>query len=260
MTIPSNETLSALAAEYGTPLWIYDAAAICRRITQLSAFDVIRYAQKACSNIHILEEMRKAGVRVDAVSLGEIERAKRAGFSGGNASGAAEIQHGLAADPRLEALLLWTNCRSAVEAAKIASVPTIFNEVGPLRPPVYHPTAYFDFGGLHDQAQALARWNNFNARSKAASLPVLDRSSLCSLLRRAPVVERSDKRVGFVGIALQYPGGAHLKYSADFTNDCFIDLATRHCKGKAMVRPHPGARISSSARSIACDESNTAPH
>ncbi len=91
MTIPSHETLSALAAEYGTPLWIYDAAAIRRRIAQLSAFGVIRYAQKACSNIHILKEMRKAGVRVDAVSLGEIERAMRAGYSAGAVSGAAEI-------------------------------------------------------------------------------------------------------------------------------------------------------------------------
>ncbi|MBB3424730.1 diaminopimelate decarboxylase [Rhizobium sp. BK312] len=91
MTIPANETLSKLAADYGTPLWIYHAAAIRRRIAQLSAFDVIRYAQKACSNIHILKEMRKAGVRVDAVSLGEIDRAMRAGFSAGHASGAAEI-------------------------------------------------------------------------------------------------------------------------------------------------------------------------
>ncbi len=91
MTIPTNEMLSALAAEYGTPLWIYDAAAIRRRIAQLSAFDVVRFAQKACSNIHILKEMRKAGVRVDAVSLGEIERAKRAGFAAGGTSEAAEL-------------------------------------------------------------------------------------------------------------------------------------------------------------------------
>jgi diaminopimelate decarboxylase len=87
----SNETLIALAGEHGTPLWIYDAAAIHRRIEQLSAFDVVRYAQKACSNIHILGEMRKAGVRVDAVSLGEVERAKRAGYVAGNASGAADV-------------------------------------------------------------------------------------------------------------------------------------------------------------------------
>lgn len=167
----------------------------------------------------------------------------------------SDVQHGLVSDPRFEALLLWTNCRSAVEAAKVASVPTIFNEVGPLRPPVYHPTAYFDFGGLHDQAQALARWSNFN--SKAASVPILERSSLCNLLRRTPIVERGDKTAGAIGIALQYPGGAHLKYSADFTNECLIDLATRHFDGKIIIRPHPGARMSSSARSIAYDESKT---
>ncbi|MGG6894973.1 MULTISPECIES: diaminopimelate decarboxylase [Rhizobium] len=91
MTIPSDETLSALVTEYGTPLWIYDAAAIRGRIAQLSAFDIVRFAQKACSNIHILREMRKAGVFVDAVSLGEIERAMRAGFTAGGASNAAEI-------------------------------------------------------------------------------------------------------------------------------------------------------------------------
>ena len=91
MTIPSNDTLTMLAAEYGTPLWVYDAESIRRRIRQLSAFDVVRFAQKACSNIHILREMRKAGVFVDAVSLGEIERAVRAGFAAGSISDAAEI-------------------------------------------------------------------------------------------------------------------------------------------------------------------------
>lgn len=91
MTIPSDDTLTTLAAEYGTPVWVYDAQSIRKRIEQLSAFDVIRFAQKACSNIHILKEMRKAGVLVDAVSLGEIERATRAGFCGYQTSGAAEI-------------------------------------------------------------------------------------------------------------------------------------------------------------------------
>ncbi|WP_321960918.1 diaminopimelate decarboxylase [Paraburkholderia sp. J7] len=50
------------------------------RISRLRQFDVIRYAQKACSNIHILKLMRDEGVVVDAVSLGEIERSLAAGF------------------------------------------------------------------------------------------------------------------------------------------------------------------------------------
>ncbi len=46
----------------------------------MQAFDTIRYAQKALSNIAILDRMRRAGVVVDAVSAGEIQRALRAGF------------------------------------------------------------------------------------------------------------------------------------------------------------------------------------
>src|SRR5574344_2682483 len=81
MTIPfTPEQLDHLAAHYGTPLWVYDAATIPERIAQLSAFDTVRFAQKACSNIHILRLMRAQGVKVDAVSRGDILRALAAGY------------------------------------------------------------------------------------------------------------------------------------------------------------------------------------
>ncbi len=73
--------LADLAERHGTPLWVYDAAVIRRRIERLRRFDTIRFAQKACSNVHILRLMRSQGVVVDAVSLGEIERALKAGYS-----------------------------------------------------------------------------------------------------------------------------------------------------------------------------------
>jgi len=75
--------LLPLAQRYSGPFWAYDAAIIQQRIAQLSQFDVVRFAQKACSNIHILRLMRQAGVKVDSVSLGEIERALAAGFEPG---------------------------------------------------------------------------------------------------------------------------------------------------------------------------------
>ncbi|MCD5329194.1 diaminopimelate decarboxylase [Chromobacterium piscinae] len=78
-----HRQLADIARQYGTPLWIYDAGAIRQRIAQLKAFDTIRYAQKANSNTHILRLMRAEGVKVDAVSLGEIERALAAGYGGG---------------------------------------------------------------------------------------------------------------------------------------------------------------------------------
>ena len=55
-------------------------------IEDLRAFDQIRYAQKALSNIAILDRIRKKGVVVDAVSAGEIERAIAAGFEPGTSS------------------------------------------------------------------------------------------------------------------------------------------------------------------------------
>jgi diaminopimelate decarboxylase len=75
--------IARLAEEYGTPYYLYDAGVIRERLASLRAFDVVRYAQKACSNVHILRLLRDAGACVDAVSPGELERAVRAGFSGG---------------------------------------------------------------------------------------------------------------------------------------------------------------------------------
>jgi diaminopimelate decarboxylase len=75
--------IQSLAATFGTPLWVYDAATIRARIKALTAFDTIRFAQKACSNTHILRLMREQGVKVDAVSRGEILRALTAGFVAG---------------------------------------------------------------------------------------------------------------------------------------------------------------------------------
>lgn len=69
-----------IVKNFGTPVWVYDAAMIRQRIADLRSFDVIRYAQKANSNTHILRLMRAEGVKVDAVSVGEVERALFAGY------------------------------------------------------------------------------------------------------------------------------------------------------------------------------------
>ena len=69
-----------LARGFGTPTFVYDSAKIDQRIDDLRAFDVIRYAQKALSNLAILDQVRRAGVLVDSVSAWEIRRALAAGY------------------------------------------------------------------------------------------------------------------------------------------------------------------------------------
>lgn len=76
----AGQSVAALAKEFGTPTYVYEAAKIVERVHDLDTFDVVRYAQKACSNLAILNLVRQHGVVVDAVSAGEIRRALAAGY------------------------------------------------------------------------------------------------------------------------------------------------------------------------------------
>ncbi|MFZ5831128.1 MAG: diaminopimelate decarboxylase [Planctomycetota bacterium] len=77
----AGHSVADLAASFGTPLYIYDAAKILQRLADLRRFDAVRYAQKACSNLAILDLLRRHGSLVDAVSAGELRRAVAAGYS-----------------------------------------------------------------------------------------------------------------------------------------------------------------------------------
>ena len=85
-SIPEEVFLKA-ASEYGTPLWIYDRATIERAVSDVKVFDNVRFAQKACPNLSVVSLMKKLGCVVDAVSAGEIVRALKAGFKGGQEKG-----------------------------------------------------------------------------------------------------------------------------------------------------------------------------
>jgi diaminopimelate decarboxylase len=72
--------VTELVRQFGTPTFVYDAATIVRRVEDLRAFDVVRYAPKACSNLAILDLLRRQEALIDAVSAGEIRRALAAGY------------------------------------------------------------------------------------------------------------------------------------------------------------------------------------
>ncbi len=70
-----------IARKFGTPTYVYDAAKIVERLADLAAFDTVRYAQKACSNLAVIDLIRRHGGLVDTVSAAEIRRALAAGYS-----------------------------------------------------------------------------------------------------------------------------------------------------------------------------------
>ncbi|MBA3559317.1 MAG: diaminopimelate decarboxylase [Gemmatimonadaceae bacterium] len=83
----SAVTLETIAAEVGTPTYVYNAAAVRGQygslISSLQAVPHrIHYSMKANSSHAILSLLRELGAGVDIVSGGELFRALRAGFRG----------------------------------------------------------------------------------------------------------------------------------------------------------------------------------
>lgn len=81
--------LADLAAQFGTPLYIYDAQKIVHQLTSLkNAFSdnevKVKYAAKALTNISILKLLKKHGAGVDVVSINEAQLALGAGFEPGD--------------------------------------------------------------------------------------------------------------------------------------------------------------------------------
>lgn len=74
----------ALAQRFGTPLYVYSAAALRENAARLArAFAPLRpelhYAVKACNTLAVLRLLRGQGLGMDVVSGGELERARLAG-------------------------------------------------------------------------------------------------------------------------------------------------------------------------------------
>jgi diaminopimelate decarboxylase len=81
-----NVDLVALANEFGTPLYVYDADKIIHQFktlkTAFSNSDIkIKYAAKALTNLSILKLLRRHGSDVDVVSIQEAHLAMKAGFN-----------------------------------------------------------------------------------------------------------------------------------------------------------------------------------
>ena len=101
--------LVKLAARYGTPLYVYDAATIRAayrdHVRALSPFRPARvsYSVKACPLIGVAAVLAAAGADASAASLGEVLAAKRAGFPAeriqlhGNAKTVEELRGALRA-------------------------------------------------------------------------------------------------------------------------------------------------------------------
>jgi diaminopimelate decarboxylase len=177
-----GRALAELAAEFGTPLYVYsrtamrEAAAAWRRA--LAGRDhLVCYAMKANSSLAVLQTFAEAGCGFDIVSAGELERVLAAGadpstvvFSGVGKT-AAEMRRALEADvacfnvesePELEAL-----SAVAVTAGRTARISLRVN------PDVDAGTHPYISTGLKANKFGIAHEDAVAAYRRAAALPGL---------------------------------------------------------------------------------------
>ncbi|RPI82068.1 MAG: diaminopimelate decarboxylase [Planctomycetaceae bacterium] len=126
-----------LAAQYGTPLWIYSKRTLLHHIRQIQqAFaavePVICYSVKANSNLGILKVMHEAGSSFDVVSGGELYRVKQAGADTSKVVFAGVGKTDDEIRFALENNVLMFNVESEAELDAIASVAQSLGKVGPV--------------------------------------------------------------------------------------------------------------------------------
>ena len=120
-------SLSAIAAAEGTPVYVYSAATIVQRYRDLDAAfgdypHAIHYAFKANSTRALVALLKAQGSAVDAVSMWEVEVARKAGFAprqivfDGVGKSDAELESAVALD--LKAI----NVESAGELARVEAI------------------------------------------------------------------------------------------------------------------------------------------
>ncbi len=124
--------LRAVAAEFGTPCYVYSRAAIERR---WRAFDqafqarehLVCFAVKACSNIAVLNLLARLGSGFDIVSLGELERVLAAGGDPGKTvfSGVGKTRQEIR-----RALEVGIACFNVESSAELDRIDAIAGEAG----------------------------------------------------------------------------------------------------------------------------------
>ena len=234
--------LARIAAEHGTPCFVYSKAALTaawRDFTaELAGRDaLVCYAMKANSNLAILSTFARLGAGFDIVSGGELKRVLAAGgdpakviFSGVGKT-AAEIEYAL------DKGILCFNIESAPELERVAEVAKRIGKVAPIslrvNPDVDAGTHPYISTGLKENKFGVAFEEALALYRRAATLPQLRITGIdchigSQLTDISPLLEALDKMLGLIdalgreGIVIHHldlGGGLGIRYTDETPPD-----------------------------------------
>ena len=228
-------SLTDIAAEFGTPCWVYSRHAIEAALDEfqreLTGFDgLVCYAVKANSNLAVLNLLARRGAGFDIVSEGELRRVLNAGadprqivFSGvGKTAREMELA--------LDIGILCFNVESAAELERLDGVAAAIGKTAPIslrvNPDVDAKTHPYISTGLKENKFGVAYEDARALYRQAANLANIEISGIdchigSQLLDAAPFAEALDKVLALVdqlaadGIVLDHidlGGGLGIRY------------------------------------------------
>ncbi len=175
--------LSQLAAQHGTPCYVYSRATLERHYTVFSnALDglphLICYAVKANSNLAVLNVLARLGAGFDIVSIGEMQRVLAAGGQAGNIvfSGVAKRSDEMHA--ALEAGIRCFNVESESELLRLNRVAIELGKTAPVsirvNPDVDAKTHPYISTGLKENKFGIDIAEVEDVYARAAKLPGIE--------------------------------------------------------------------------------------
>src|SRR5438270_7850016 len=130
--------LAEIAAEVGTPVYVYSTATMCRHVAALRGAleplpdPLIAYAVKANPNSAVIATLAKSGLGADVVSGGEYRRARAAGVPGDKIVFAGVGKTAEEMRLALEGGLYQFNLESLDEAEMLSAVANAMGRTAPV--------------------------------------------------------------------------------------------------------------------------------
>jgi diaminopimelate decarboxylase len=261
--------LDKLAAQYGTPLYVYSRAQIEANWQQFAAAwpapHLLCYAVKANSNLAVLNLLAQMGAGFDIVSGGELARVIAAGGKASKVvfSGVAKSSEEMAY--ALEQGILCFNVESAAELVRLNDVAASMNKVAPVslrvNPDVDAQTHPYISTGLKTNKFGIAMADAKEVAHHANTLPHIELRGLdchigSQIMSMNPFLDAADIMLNLItelrneGIAVHHldmGGGFGISYQQESTmnvGEYLLELRARAEKvGGLTLLLEPGRAI-----------------
>lgn len=173
-----GKSLSSLAEEFGTPLYVYNRAAINSAWQEFSDAlstreHLVCYAVKANSNLAVLNTLARLGSGFDIVSLGELKRVLKAGGKPENIVFSGVGKQTREMEAALDAGIRCFNVESVSELDRLAAVASAHGVIAPvslrINPDVDAETHPYISTGLKENKFGIGMQDAMGAYRQAAA-------------------------------------------------------------------------------------------